>query len=170
MSEILSLLTNGILSLIEYVIILRAMLVFAQFTWHHPIVQALDRVSGPLMTPLRRHIPNVKNIECASLVVICVIEALRIVLISLLSLGHILSPVDLLVFTLSGALRHILKAYFFAVLVYWITPTGPASVVLTAIVEPILRPVRKYIPPIGGLDLTPTLVLFGILLLLMPLP
>ncbi|NQZ15004.1 MAG: YggT family protein [Alphaproteobacteria bacterium] len=36
---------------------------------------------------------------------------------------------------------------------------------LQKVTDPIFRPLRKYIPPIGGIDITPIVVIFGIYLL-----
>lgn len=36
---------------------------------------------------------------------------------------------------------------------------------LEKVTDPIYRPLRKYIPPIGGIDITPIIVIFGIFLL-----
>ncbi len=36
---------------------------------------------------------------------------------------------------------------------------------LEKVTDPVYKPLRKYIPPIGGIDLTPIIIIFGIYLL-----
>lgn len=36
---------------------------------------------------------------------------------------------------------------------------------LNKVTEPVYKPLRKFIPPIGGIDITPIIVIFGIFLL-----
>ena len=49
----------------------------------------------------------------------------------------------------------------------WVNPGAynPASALLYSLTEPMLRPARRLIPPIGGLDLSPMLVMIGLYLL-----
>ncbi len=35
---------------------------------------------------------------------------------------------------------------------------------LAKLTDPVYKPLRKYIPPIGGIDITPIIVIFGIFL------
>ena len=42
----------------------------------------------------------------------------------------------------------------------WVAPDGPLAGVLNALTFPLLRPVRRVVPPIGGtLDLSPLIVI-----------
>ncbi len=70
----------------------------------------------------------------------------------------------------------VLRMYVFAILVYailsFVNPGtyNPLSSVLASISEPLLRPVRRVIPPIGGLDLSPLFVIIGLQALIMAVP
>ena len=58
--------------------------------------------------------------------------------------------------------------FFFAIIIMavlsWISPGGynPVGALVSGISEPLIRPVRRYIPPLGGLDLSPLVVLIGL--------
>ena len=36
---------------------------------------------------------------------------------------------------------------------------------LEKLTEPVMAPVRRFVPPIGGIDITPIIVIFGIMIL-----
>jgi YggT family protein len=73
---------------------------------------------------------------------------------------------------LAAALRDlastVLQFYFVAVLIYallsWVAPNGysPGAQLLHRLCEPLLAPLRRIIPPIGGLDLSALFVLIGL--------
>jgi YggT family protein len=50
------------------------------------------------------------------------------------------------------------------VILSWIrlSPGNPLSQLLHRLTEPVLAPARRVIPPLGGLDLSPLLVLVGL--------
>jgi YggT family protein len=70
----------------------------------------------------------------------------------------------------------VLRMYMFAVLIYalmsFVNPGtyNPLTSVLASISEPLLRPVRRIIPPIAGLDLSPLFVIIGLQALMMAIP
>ena len=55
-------------------------------------------------------------------------------------------------------------AVFAAVIVSWIQlpPHHPIVSILRAVTEPLLAPIRRVLPDMGGLDLSPLVLLFGI--------
>ncbi|HHI76883.1 MAG TPA: YggT family protein, partial [Gammaproteobacteria bacterium] len=55
------------------------------------------------------------------------------------------------------------------VIISWVNPGAyhPAVGLLNSLVEPLMRPARRLLPPIGGLDLSPMLVMIGLVLLKM---
>jgi YggT family protein len=87
-----------------------------------------------------------------------------------LALNNIASPnpITLFLWSAIGILGLLLKIYFFALLasiiLSWISPGGsnPAVYLLYQITEPVMAPVRKLLPPMGGLDFSPILVFIGI--------
>jgi YggT family protein len=62
-----------------------------------------------------------------------------------------------------------LRLFTFAIIVRvvlsWIAPAGynPALAIITTLTEPILRPFRRVIPPLGGLDLSPLFVIIALM-------
>jgi YggT family protein len=87
-----------------------------------------------------------------------------------------LAPGTTILLVLLRAVYTVVRMYVFAVLIYailsFVSPGtyNPLSSVLASICEPLLRPVRRIIPAIGGLDLSPLFVIIGLQALLIALP
>lgn len=72
------------------------------------------------------------------------------------------------IFGLLAILTQLLQLMFFArFIAQLIDPSGGNAITrfLVEITEPILAPVRRLIPSVGGLDLSPMIVLFGLFFL-----
>ncbi|MGI9245807.1 MAG: YggT family protein, partial [Steroidobacteraceae bacterium] len=116
-------------------------------------------VTNPLVLPLRRIIPSRGRFDVASLLALLIVHfAKTMVLLLLQGLPLLLGPV--LFAGLRGLLVFVVQFYFYAVLVYalmsWFAGTGysPAGKLLSRLCEPLLAPIRRLIPPLGGLDLS----------------
>ena len=67
------------------------------------------------------------------------------------------------------AINVFLFAILIQVILSWVSPGGynPAATLIHTLTEPLLRPARRLIPPFSGLDLSPMLVMVGLVLLKM---
>jgi YggT family protein len=111
-----------------------------------------------LILPLRRLLPPIGKVDTATVVAVIVVAAARTA--ALLGLDRE-GFGDLLAFlriTVIGLIDLTLRIYLFALLLYWltsfVTPGGyaPGVRLLAQLCEPILKPVRRLIPPIGQID------------------
>lgn len=172
------LLVNILFELYLWVLLLRVLLQYVKADFFNPISQFVWRVTQPLAGPLSRVTPRWRNIDVAGLLVCLGFAWLYVITIYGLFFPR---NVDLLTAFGYGALKlitHTLSLYTLTVLVQallsWFGPgvNNPAASVLWSLNEPLLRPVRRVIPPIGGLDLTPLAVIIGLLFVnqLVPLP
>lgn len=148
------------------VVLLRFLLQLARADFYNPISQFVVKATNPLLRPLRRLIPGWGGIDGASLVLAVMIQALTYVLI-LLTLNNGLpafNPITLLTWSALTVVGLIIKIYFWSVVaivvVSWIAPQShhPAIQLVAQITEPVMRPVRNLMPPLGGLDLSPIVV------------
>jgi YggT family protein len=146
------------LLLLAFVLRLIFQLVRADF--RDPMADAIVRVTNWLILPLRRILPPIAKLDTATLVAVLLIASLYSVIMMLLS-GNTLGSADLLGFLrllLVTLLGMILRIYLFALLLYWLTsfiaPGGyaPGVRLLSQVCEPVLKPVRRLIPPIGQID------------------
>ncbi|HTV49550.1 MAG TPA: YggT family protein [Steroidobacteraceae bacterium] len=150
-----------LMSLLLFVFLLRLFMQWSRADFRNPISQAVVRLTNPLVMPLRRVLPPVRRVDTASVVSVVLIALLYVAVIYTIS-GLGLPPA---VLWLRGAaieiLRTTLWTYFYAIVLYallsLIAPGGysPVQSLLTSLCEPVLRPVRRLVPPIGGLDLSP---------------
>ncbi len=176
MQDALVFIIRTLVDLYVITFLLRMMMQWIRADYRNPLTQFIVRVTNPLVIPLRRIVPAVGKLDTASLIVVLVIELIvTVVLINMTCVGE---PylVQVISLTILRVIYLILRVYLFVILIYvilsWINPGtfNPVSNLLAAIAEPVLRPLRRLIPSIGGLDLTPLFALIGIQALTMLLP
>jgi YggT family protein len=146
------------LLLLAFVLRLLFQLVRADF--RDPLADAIVRVTNWLILPLRKVLPPVGKVDTATVFAVLLIACLR-TLIMLVLAGGSLGFNDWVVFlraTLLELVGMVLRVYLFAMLLYWlmsfVSPGGyaPGSRLLSQLCEPILKRVRRVIPPIGQID------------------
>jgi len=156
--------------------LLRLVLPLARANMRNQLAQAVIRVTNPLVMPLRRILPPIGRVDTASVVALLLVQIATTTLILLLS-GFDPTQFGLLArratySLLEMALQFYRIAMFIYVLLGWVAPAAysPATDLLSSLCEPPLRLVRRIIPPIAQLDLSPVFVLIGLTALLMALP
>ena len=81
-------LTSLLLTLLFWAILIRAILSWVQPDPRNPIVQLLERVTGPILYPLQRIIPPLGGIDLSPLVAMLIIELIKGLLVNaILKLG-----------------------------------------------------------------------------------
>jgi YggT family protein len=157
--------------------LLRFLLQWARADFHNPLSQFIVRVTNPLVRPLRKVIPGWRGMDLSSLAALLVLElGATAGLVYLAGDGGNIGAI--VYYALLRIIVLLIRLYFFSILVYailsWVSPGqwNPLTGLLASLTEPVLRPIRRIIPPIGGLDLSPLLVLIGLqaLLILVRLP
>jgi YggT family protein len=158
--EAIRYLVDMLLWLLLLAFMLRFIFQLVRADFRDPMADAIVRVTNWLILPLRRILPPIAKLDTATLVAVLLIATLYSVVMMLLS-GITLAGGDLIVFLrflLITLLGMILRIYLFALLLYWLTsfiaPGGyaPGVRLLSQVCEPILKPVRRLIPPIGQID------------------
>jgi YggT family protein len=165
-------LVDTLLSLTLFVVLARLLLQWARADFRNPIAQAIVRLTNPLILPLRRVLPPIGKVDTASVVAVVLVTIIKVgILLALRGYG---SPgVELWVRNVAVELvATLLNTYFYAILLYallsLIAPGGysPLQSVLASVCEPVLRPFRRLIPPIAGIDLSPLWVMIAIQVIL----
>jgi YggT family protein len=160
--EIIRLLINTLGGLYLTAVILRFLLQLARADFYNPISQALVRITNPVIKPLRRIIPGFFGIDIASLVLAILVKMLMIVALFIVQTGsaNLNFALALLVAVLSVFVT-IFNIYFVAliamIILSWVAPGSyhPAAVLIHQIVEPVMAPFRRLLPPMGGIDFSP---------------
>jgi YggT family protein len=167
---------DTLLSLALFVVLARLLLQWARADFRNPIAQAIVRLTNPVILPLRRVLPPVGKVDTASVVAVVLVAIIKVgILLALRGYG---SPgVELWVQSVAVELvQALLRTYFYAILLYallsMIAPGGysPLQSVLASVCEPVLRPFRRLIPPIAGIDLSPLWAVIAIQAILLLLP
>lgn len=158
---------NTLFSLYVLVLMLRFLLAWVRADFYNPVSQFLVKASNPLLVPLRRVIPPVGGLDLASILLMLAVQMLGIALILLLRGGGI-DPLLLLLLSLSELVDLLFKVFIYGILIQailsWINPGAynPAVSLLYSLTDPVLRPVRRVVPPISGLDLSPLVAILGL--------
>jgi YggT family protein len=133
-------------------------------------------VTNWLVLPLRRVLPPVRKVDTATVVAVLLIASVRTFIVMALSGGEGIGDWQgFLRITGVDLIDLVLRVYLFALLLYWLTsfvsPGGyaPGLRLLGQLCEPVLKPVRRVIPPIGQIDFSVLWVsiLIGALLVLL---
>jgi YggT family protein len=169
-------LVDTLLSLALFVVLARLLLQWARADFRNPIAQAIVRITNPLILPLRRVLPPIGKIDTASVVAVVLVAIVKVGIVFALT-GYGSPGVLLWVRTVAVELVQILlSTYFYGILLYallsMIAPGGysPLQSVLGSVCEPVLRPFRRLIPPIAGIDLSPLWAMIAIQVILRLLP
>lgn len=168
-------LVNSIFSLVVGVFLLRLLFQLVRTDFRNPFVQAIVRLTNPVVMPLRRVLPPIGRVDTASVVAVIAAQLLQTALIELLEAGHIASAGRLLIGAVLTLIDTTLLAFLIAIFAWWIfglvapDAYNPVSRVLSSLVEPILRPFRRALPAIGGFDFSPLAVTLLIIVLRMVL-
>ena len=164
LSEISGYLIQTFLSLYLLAMLLRFLLQVVKADFYNPICQFLVKMTNPVVVPLRKIIPGFGGLDIATLLLALVLQGLGIVAILMLNGIDLPNPLLLMIWAAIGILGLLVNIYFFALLAMiilsWIAPgsSNPAVYLLHQITEPVMAPVRKMLPSMGGLDFSPILV------------
>jgi len=166
---------DTLMSLALFVVLARLLLQLTRADFRNPLCQAIVQLTNPLIVPLRRVLPPIGKIDTASVVAVLLVAALQVAVLSALHGGGWPDPLIWLDALALEIAHTLLWTYCYAILIYWllsfIAPGGysPLQSVLTSLCEPVLRPFRRVIPAVAGLDLSPlwaTIAIQAILILI----
>ncbi len=149
------------------VLLLRFWLPMLGADFRNPLAQGILRITSPLVVPVRRFVPSIGRLDTSTILVAYVIQFLTVLLLLTIG-GYRVDTVPIMVTTLIELAALSLNLFFFVILIKiilsWVAPHtyNYATSLLTTLAEPVLRPFRRFIPSIGGLDISP---IFAIILL-----
>jgi YggT family protein len=160
-----------VFDLYAFIVLARILLAYHRLDFHNPVSRVVVQLTDPVLRPLRRLIPGWAGIDWAAVLLVVGLELVVVTVLHLIVLG---APPTAITLALWSAVRAILAllnllmfAVFVRVLLSWIGPQGynPATAIIFGLTEPLMRPVRRRLPRLEGLDLSPMLVLIGLMAL-----
>jgi YggT family protein len=174
-----SYLTNPLVFLVQtlfdlYIlaVLLRFLLQLVRADFYNPISQFLVKVTNPPLKMLRRFIPGFGGIDFSSLILAWGLKTIELLLVVMI-MGNPVNLLGPLLWAIPELIELTINIYLFGILIQvilsWVNPGAynPATNLLYSLTGPLMRPARDLLPPIGGIDLSPMLVMIGLVLLKM---
>jgi YggT family protein len=164
--DALRFLLNTVFALIVYSALLRFIMQWLRAPFRNPLGQAVAALTDWAVKPLRKVLPGFRGFDWASLLLAWLAQLLWLLSLAMLaaaavsgSLAAALAALSLIEL-LKAALWILIVAVFLQALLSWVAPDGPLAGVLNALTFRFLAPIRRIVPPIGGvLDLSPLIVI-----------
>lgn len=159
-------LVSTLFDLYLMVVILRIWLQLARADFYNPFSQFVVKATHPILAPMRRVIPSVSRLDTASLVLALLVASLKFVVLGLIS-GSQMNALGIGISAVVTLIHETFNLMFWviiirAILSWFSQGYNPIELVLHQLTEPLLAPIRKVIPPMGGLDLSVLFVLLGL--------
>lgn len=164
--QALHFLIETVFNLYLMVVILRLWLQLVRADFYNPFSQFIVKATNPLVLPLRRVIPSIGSLDTATLILAYVVALLKLLVVQWFLYGQVVMPASLfgaVIVVIKETLTLLFWILVIRALLSWFSQgRSPVEYVMHQLTEPLLRPVRRVIPPIGGLDLSVLVVLVGL--------
>ena len=164
-------LVETLLSLYISAIVIRFLLGYARADFYNPLSQFLVKITNPVLVPVRRFIPSFGKLDTSAVAVALVLMIIKTALVTGI-VGASLNVVTLLWLSVGELIRSVIWVYIIALIlmavISWIGSSqgNPVSPLVNSLVSPLVNPVRRRLPPVGMLDLSPMVVMIGLYILL----
>ena len=162
----MSFLINTLFDLYLTIVILRIWLQLAKADFYNPFSQFIVKATHPIVGPLRKILPSFGNIDTASIMLAIAVVVVKMTLLSLMAGASLAFPTFILIAVVSlfkqAGVLFFWMIIIRAILSWFNQSYNPIVLVMEQLTEPLLAPVRRIIPPIGGLDLSVMLVIIGL--------
>jgi YggT family protein len=168
MRSALYFLVEILVSLYQIVLLLRLLMQLTRADFRNPVARAIVKLTDGVILPLRRLLPPVRLIDTASVAAILVVTIAKICLLQLISIGLVPGASVTTILVARDIVDLVLKTYLYSLFLHAILSFvaqgnySPAQSILASICNPVLKPFRKYIPSIAGLDLSPLWAMIAI--------
>lgn len=171
-SNPLQFLISTLFSLYILAVMLRLLLATSRADFYNPVSQFLVRITNPLVIPLRRVIPPIGRMDTATVILVLALQGIAVTLTLWIG-GMALQILTIFLISVRELVGLVFNIYIFAILIQailsWVNPGtyNPVTALLYSLTEPVLGPVRRIIPPISGIDLSPLFALIALQVLKM---
>lgn len=155
---------GSIINLYALVLILRAWLQFALVDYYNPVSTFAVKMTDPVLKPLRKIAPTVKNIDTSALLLVFIIGMLKGIIYFGVSV-NVLLVLGVLTVLKSIGLAIFYVLFIGAVLSWFNRGNNSISYAFYQLSEPLLRPIRRFLPTLGMIDFSPMVVVFILLFL-----
>ena len=142
------------------IVMLRFVLQLVRADFYNPVSQLIVKATQPPLKALRRVVPGLGGVDLASVVLMLALQMFELWLI-LLVLGRDAALTGLVLLSVARLLQLLIYVFMFSiialVILSWVQPRSynPVFGLLNSLSAPIMRPARRILPPINGIDLSP---------------
>ena len=159
-------LISTLFDLFLMVVLLRFWLQWAKADFYNPMSQFVVKATSFAVKPLRKIIPGLGGLDLASLLLAYIVALAKISTLMLIITGSwSLQPVfiEALITVLKEGLNLIFWVLVIRAILSWVSQGyNPVEAVFQQLTEPMLKPIRKILPSMGGLDLSVLVLIIGI--------
>lgn len=170
LAEIARLILDIVATLLGSVLLLRAYMFWLGMPARNPLAQFAFALTDWMVVPLARLVPRRGRIEWPALLGAAIVAI--VFLASLLLL--VSAPVDVLALLVAAVLQLVRWALYLVMwltilhaVLSWVNPHAPVAPAMAALVRPFLAPIRRIVPAVGGIDLSPIVLIVLINVILM---
>jgi YggT family protein len=170
-SQIALFLVEAVFSLYIGAVLIRLLLGFARANFNNPLSQFLVKVTNPVLVPMRRFIPSIGKIDTSAVVLAYGLTLIKITLLYLIIRSAVMFPESLII-AIGEIIKTVIWVYIIALIlqavISWVGSAqgNPVSPLVHSLTNPIVRPIRKVVPLIGMMDLSPLVAILGLNVLL----
>lgn len=157
--EAIRFIVDTLLWLLTLAFLLRFLFQLVRADFRDPMADAIVRVTNWLILPLRRVLPPIGKVDTATVLAVVLAASAHTAALLLLAGIGFSDPLMIARVTALGLLEMVLRVYLFAFLLYWVATFvaqggayAPGVRLLAQLCEPVLKRVRRVIPPIGQID------------------
>ena len=170
--QIATLLIDTVAAFFVFVLLARFHFQWLRVPFRNPMGEFVLALTNWAVVPARRVIPGLAGLDLATLILAWAFQALGIWAQAAI-VGAEPSAVAILAVAAVDLLRYSVYILVFAVFVQvaisWINPDAPLGPLFDMVTRPFLRPLRRYVPPVGRVDLSPLVLLLVLYILLIPI-
>jgi len=171
-AQIATFLVDTAFSLLVYLLLARFHFQWLRVPFRNPMGEFVLAATSWLVIPARRVVPGLAGLDLATLLLAWLVQALSLGLQAWINgaepgVGALaaVAAVDLVRFSLYILIFSVLVQ----VAISWINPDAPLGPFFDMVTRPFLRPLRRFVPPVGRVDLTPLVLLVILYVLMFPL-
>lgn len=168
--QIATFLVDNIVAFFVIVLLVRFHFQWLRVGFRNPAGEFVLAATSWLVMPARRVIPGLAGLDLATLLVAWLLQGLGIWAHAALvgaEPGALVVAGVAFVELLRYSVYILIFAVFLQAILSWVNPDAPVAPVFNAVTRPFLRPLRRFIPPVGRVDLTPLVLLMILWVLLM---
>jgi YggT family protein len=171
-AQIATFLIDTVVSFLVFLLLARFHFQWLRVPFRNPMGEFLLATTNWIVVPARRVIPGLTGLDLATLLLAWALQAFGLWAQAAIA-GSEPSALAIVTVAAVDLVRYSIYILVFAVFVQvaisWINPDAPLGPLFDMLTRPFLRPLRRYVPPVGRVDLSPLVLLVILYVLLIPL-